>query len=44
LKDGRKLGHGKVVVAADGKSRTVTETMPGADGKPVNATSVFDKK
>ena len=44
IKDGKKLGHGKVVVAADGKSRTVTETMPGADGKPVNATSVFDKK
>ena len=44
MKDGRKLGHGKVVVTADGKSRTVTETMPGADGKPVNATSVFDKK
>ena len=44
MKDGKKLGHGKVVVAADGKSRTVTETMPGAHGKPVNATSVFDKK
>jgi len=41
---GKKLGHGKVVVAADGKSRTVTETMPGADGKPANATSVFDKQ
>jgi len=43
-KDGKKLGNGKVVVAADGKSRTVTETTPGADGKPVNATSVFDKQ
>ena len=43
-RDGKKLGHGKVVVAADGKSRTVTETMPGKDGKPVNATSVFDKE
>ena len=43
-KGGKKIGHGKVVVAADGKSRTVTETMPGADGKPVNATSVFDKQ
>jgi hypothetical protein len=44
MKDGKKLGNGKVVVAADGKSRTVTETMPGADGKPVTATSVFDKQ
>jgi hypothetical protein len=44
MKDGKKLGNGKVVVAADGKSRTVTETMPGADGKPVTTTSVFDKQ
>jgi hypothetical protein len=43
-KDGKKLGDGKVVVAADGKSRTVTETMPDKNGKPVTATSVFDKK
>ena len=43
MKDGKKLGNGKVVVAADGKSRTVTETKPGADGKPVITTSVFDK-
>ena len=44
MKDGKNLGKGKVVVAADGKSRTVTETMPGADGKPVTAKSVFDKQ
>jgi VCBS repeat-containing protein len=43
-KDGKKLGNGKVVIAADGKSRTVTETMPGAEGKPVTTTSVFDKQ
>src|SRR5437764_12418093 len=43
-KDGKNVGHGKVVIAADGKSRTVTETMPGADGKPVNTTSVFDQQ
>jgi hypothetical protein len=43
-KDGKKLGDGKVVVAADGKSRTVTETMADKNGKPVTATSVFDKK
>jgi len=43
-KDGKKLGHGKVVVAADGKSRTVTETMPNADGKSVDGTYFFDKQ
>lgn len=44
MKDGKKLGNGQVVVAADGKSRIVTETIPGADGKPVTTTSVFDKQ
>jgi len=43
-KDGKKLGHGKVVVAADGKSRTVTETMPNAHGKSVDGTYFFDKQ
>ncbi len=43
-RDGKSVGNGKVVIAADGKSRTVTETMTGADGKPVNTTSVFDKQ
>ena len=43
-KDGKNVGNGKVVVAADGKSRTVTETMPGPDGKPVNGTYLFDKQ
>ena len=42
-KEGKKVGHGKVVIAADGKSRTVTETSTGADGKEVTTTSVFDK-
>jgi hypothetical protein len=43
-KDGKKVGNGKVVIAADGKSRTVTEMMPGADGKRVKTTSIFDKQ
>ena len=43
-KGGKSVGHGKVVVASDGKSRTVTETAMGADGKEVNTTSVFDKQ
>jgi hypothetical protein len=42
MKDGKRLGNGKVVVAADGRSRTVTERMPGANGKPVTTTSIFD--
>jgi hypothetical protein len=42
-KEGKNVGNGKVVIAADGKSRTVTETSTGADGKEVTTTSVFDK-
>jgi hypothetical protein len=42
-KEGKNVGHGKVVIAADGKSRTVTETSTGADGKAVTTKSVFDK-
>lgn len=44
MKDGKKVGHGKVVVAADGKSRTVTETQTGADGKELSVKSVYDKE
>ncbi|MFL6417260.1 MAG: hypothetical protein ACJ74Y_16505 [Bryobacteraceae bacterium] len=43
-KGGKSVGHGKVVLAADGKSRTVTETMTGPDGKAVDTTQVFDKQ
>jgi hypothetical protein len=44
IKGGKKVGHGKVVVAADGKSRTVTETDKGADGKELNVKAVYDKQ
>nr|MDQ2868627.1 hypothetical protein [Verrucomicrobiota bacterium] len=44
MKDGKKVGQGKVVVAADGKSRTVTETDTGADGKELSTTAVYDKE
>jgi hypothetical protein len=44
MKNGKKVGHGKVVVAADGKSRTVTETDTGADGKQLSSKSVYDKE
>src|SRR5262249_6507815 len=43
-KAGKSIGGGKVVLSADGKSRTVTTTLPGADGKPVSTTSVYDKQ
>ena len=34
----------KVVLAADGKSRTVTQTGTDAQGKPVNNVIVYDKQ
>jgi hypothetical protein len=35
---------GRVVVAADGKSRTVTTTATDASGKKVGSTAVYDKQ
>jgi len=43
-RDGKTVGNGKVVVAADGKSRTTTQTMTLANGKKVSTTAVFDKQ
>jgi len=43
-KDGKNVGDGKVVISADGKSRTVTETNMGKDGKEATTTAVYDKK
>jgi hypothetical protein len=43
MKDGKKIGHGKVVVAADGKSRKVTE-MDMVDGKELKSVAVYDKE
>lgn len=43
-KDGKEVGNGKVVIAADGKSRTVTETDTGKDGKEATTTAVYDKQ
>ena len=43
-KEGKSIGNGKVVIAADGKSRTVTESNTGKDGKEVTTTAVYDKK
>src|SRR5205807_5397849 len=41
---GKKVGDGKVVVAADGKSRDTTQTMTLADGKSVTSTATYDKQ
>ena len=43
-KDGKDVGTGKVVLSADGKSRTVTETDKGDDGKELSVTAVYDKE
>jgi hypothetical protein len=43
-KDGKVTLTGKVVVSADGKTRTVTITGTGADGKKVTNTYVYDKE
>jgi hypothetical protein len=43
-KDGRDVGTGKVVVSTDGKSRTVTESDKGKDGKEATTTAVYDKQ
>ena len=43
-KGGKTIGNGKVVIAADGKSRTVTETDTDKDGKQMTTTAVYDKQ
>ena len=42
-KDGKVVGDGKIVVAADGKTRTVTSTMPNAKGVKATNTQFYDK-
>jgi hypothetical protein len=42
-KGGAVMGSGKIVVAADGKSRTVTANLTNAKGKKVKTTAVYDK-
>jgi len=42
-KAGKEVGGGTVVVAADGKTRTVTSTMTNAKGEKVPSTLVYDK-
>jgi hypothetical protein len=42
-KDGKTVGGGTIVVAADGKTRTVTSNITNAKGEKVTSTSVCDK-
>ena len=41
--DGKVVGDGKVVVASDGKTRTVTNTMTNFKGEKVTSTLFYDK-
>jgi hypothetical protein len=43
MKDGKKVGDGRVVIAADGKSRKVTETDM-VRGKELKSVAVYDKE
>lgn len=43
-KAGKTTLSGRIVVSADGKSRTVTVTTTTADGKKVETTAVYDKQ
>ncbi|HAF12966.1 MAG TPA: hypothetical protein DCK99_04540 [Blastocatellia bacterium] len=43
MKDGKMVWSGKITVAADGKSRTVTISGTGADGKKFKGKVVYDK-
>jgi len=43
-KDGKVTATGTIVVAADGKTRTVTVTGTDAAGKKVHSTAVYDKQ
>ena len=42
-KDGKTVGEGKIVVAADGKTRVVTNTITNAKGEKVTSTQAYDK-
>jgi len=43
-KDGKVTSTGRIVVAPDGKSRTVTTTRTEAKGKKIHSTAVYDKQ
>jgi hypothetical protein len=43
-KDGKVVATGKIVISADGKSRTVTVSGTDPKGKKVTSTAVYDKQ
>ena len=43
-KGGKVTAQGRVVLSADGKSRTVTTNVMEADGKKATSTAVYDKQ
>jgi hypothetical protein len=43
-KDGKVTVHGKIVVSADGKTRTVTVSTKDPAGKKVEFSAVYDKQ
>ncbi len=43
-KGGKVVGTGKIVLSADGKSRTVTTNVTMPDGKKATTTAVYDKE
>ncbi|MEP6913877.1 MAG: hypothetical protein ABI923_14035 [bacterium] len=43
-KAGKVVVSGRIVMSADGKTRTVTTTSTGADGKKAQNMGVYDKK
>jgi hypothetical protein len=44
MKGGKQTMMGRIVVSADGKTRTVTTTMTDATGKKVTNVAVYDKQ
>jgi hypothetical protein len=44
MKDGKTVWTGRITVAADGKSRTVTINRTDADGKKFKGKAVYDKE
>ena len=43
-KDGKIMSSGRIVVSADGKSRTVNTSVTDSEGKKVKNTVVYDKQ
>jgi hypothetical protein len=43
-KDGKVTASGRIVVSADGKSRTVTVNATNSEGVKVSSTAVYDKQ